>query len=82
MLWFSLFSLDASSHVTYYSTALQLQQLLTELDVAERDAALAKALNHLMPELVRQMNITSQLTTKRAGTATTYLQSVDGSSQL
>lgn len=51
----------------YYSSPHQFEQLLAVLDKTEFERALCQELYNLRPEIIRQMNITVQLTNELKG---------------
>lgn len=58
----------------YYSSPHQFEQLLAVLDKADFEKALCQELYNLRPEILRQMNITIQLTNEQKGANKSYLE--------
>ena len=59
---YSLSTDETTGAVTYYSIPCQLHAMLLRLDADDLERRLCSRLYELMPQIVRQMRITQQLT--------------------
>ncbi|XP_017781455.1 PREDICTED: nucleosome-remodeling factor subunit NURF301 isoform X2 [Nicrophorus vespilloides] len=62
------------AEVWYYSTKLQLEQLLETLDSDDMEATLFREINDFKEEMVRQMELTEKLTNQHKGNKKTYFE--------
>ncbi|RZF42669.1 hypothetical protein LSTR_LSTR001464 [Laodelphax striatellus] len=58
----------------YYSTPIQLDELLETLDSSEYEAALCREINDFRDEIVRQMELTEKITNLHKGNKKSYLE--------
>ncbi|XP_039292245.1 nucleosome-remodeling factor subunit NURF301 isoform X2 [Nilaparvata lugens] len=58
----------------YYSSPIQLDELLTTLDSGEYEAALCREINDFRDEIVRQMELTEKITNQNKGNKKSYLE--------
>lgn len=73
-----LFSESEEGEVWYYSTPLQLKELILSLDKNEMEVALYRELSDYKEEIVRQMEITETLTNQIKGNKKSYLEVENG----
>lgn len=77
MLYFSpiFFSYreNENGEVWYYTTVLQLEELLKVLDANDMESALCRELQEYKEEIARQMELTEKLTNQFKGNKKTYL---------
>jgi nucleosome-remodeling factor subunit BPTF len=59
--------------VWYYSTSVQLEELLETIDKENMEVALAREIGDFKEEIVRQMEITEKLTSVNRGNKKSYL---------
>jgi hypothetical protein len=59
--------------VWYYSTPVQLEELLQAVDKEHMEVALAREIGDFKEEIVRQMEITEKLTNLNKGNKKSYL---------
>lgn len=64
--------------VWYYSTPLQLEEVIAALDKTEMEVALFRELSDYKDEIVRQMEITETLTNQFKGNKKSYLEVENG----
>ena len=72
------FSESEEGEVWYYSTPLQLEELMLSLDKNEMEVALYRELSDYKEEIVRQMEITETLTNQIKGNKKSYLEVENG----
>ncbi|XP_014598172.1 PREDICTED: nucleosome-remodeling factor subunit NURF301 isoform X1 [Polistes canadensis] len=75
--WFltrRVFVESESGEVWYYSTPLQLEELMHCLDRNEMEVALYRELSDYKDEIVRQMELTESITNQFKGTKKSYLE--------
>ncbi|XP_033215194.1 nucleosome-remodeling factor subunit NURF301 isoform X2 [Belonocnema kinseyi] len=75
--WFltrRVFIESEEGEVWYYSTPLQLEELIMSLDKNEMEVALYRELSDYKEEIVRQMEITESLTNQIKGNKKSYLE--------
>lgn len=60
--------------VWYYSTSLQLEELMLMLDQNEMEVALYRELSDYKDEIVRQMELTESITNQYKGNKKSYLE--------
>ncbi|XP_006608523.1 nucleosome-remodeling factor subunit NURF301 isoform X2 [Apis dorsata] len=75
--WFlarRIFVESEDGEVWYYSTALQLEELMLCLDRNEMEVALYRELSDYKDEIVRQMELTEQITNQYKGNKKSYLE--------
>lgn len=60
--------------VWYYSTSLQLEELMLALDQNEMEVALYRELSDYKEEIVRQMELTETITNQFKGNKKSYLE--------
>lgn len=60
--------------VWYYSTPIQLDELLRCLDRNEMEVALYRELSDYKDEIVRQMELTEQITNQYKGNKKSYIE--------
>jgi nucleosome-remodeling factor subunit BPTF len=60
--------------VWYYSTSLQLEELMLTLDQNEMEVALYRELSDYKDEIVRQMELTESITNQFKGNKKSYLE--------
>lgn len=65
---------EDGSQTWYYSTRLQLEQLMNVLDEDNYEADLCKNLHEVMDDVVKQMDLTEKLTNSNKGTRKSYLE--------
>lgn len=58
----------------YYSTPLQLEELMLALDQNEMEVALYRELSDYKDEIVRQMELTESITNQFKGNKKSYLE--------
>lgn len=68
------FSESEDGEVWYYSTQLQLEELLLLLDQNEMEVALYRELSDYKDEIVRQMELTESITNQYKGNKKSYLE--------
>lgn len=68
------YSESEDGEVWYYSTALQLEELMLCLDRNEMEVALYRELSDYKDEIVRQMELTEQITNQYKGNKKSYLE--------
>ena len=79
--WFlarRLFVESDDGEVWYYSTPIQLQELLNSLDQKNMEVALFREIGDFKEEIIRQMNITEKLTNVHKGNKKSYLEVENG----
>lgn len=59
--------------IWYYSTPVQLQELLDSLDQSDMEAGLYREVNDYKDEIIRQMELTDKITNQVKGNKKTYL---------
>lgn len=64
--------------VWYYSTPVQLEELLQTVDKENMEVALAREIGDFREEIVRQMEITEKLTNLNKGNKKSYLDVENG----
>lgn len=75
--WFlarRIFVESEDGEVWYYSTSLQLEELMLCLDRNEMEVALYRELSDYKDEIVRQMELTEQITNQYKGNKKSYLE--------
>ncbi|CAK9823195.1 Nucleosome-remodeling factor subunit NURF301 [Anthophora retusa] len=75
--WFlarRVFVESEDGEVWYYSTSLQLEELMLCLDRNEMEVALYRELSDYKDEIVRQMDLTEQITNQYKGNKKSYLE--------
>ncbi|XP_060810725.1 nucleosome-remodeling factor subunit NURF301 [Amyelois transitella] len=75
--WFivrRLFIEAENGDVWYYTTPQQFQELLNKLDADEMETPLVRELLEMRQEILRQMDITEQLTNQAKGSRKSYLE--------
>ncbi|XP_015175523.1 PREDICTED: nucleosome-remodeling factor subunit NURF301 isoform X2 [Polistes dominula] len=75
--WFltrRVFVESENGEVWYYSTPLQLEELMHCLDPVEMEVALYRELSDYKDEIVRQMELTESITNQFKGTKKSYLE--------
>jgi len=65
---------EEEGEVWYYSTVLQLEELLLVLDPEDLESALCKELMEIKSEIIRQMEITEKITNQLKGSRKSYLE--------
>lgn len=74
--WFlarRIFVESEDGEVWYYSTAVQLEELLEAIDGENMEVALAREIDDFKDEIVRQMELTEKLTNQNKGNKKSYL---------
>ncbi|KAG7208953.1 hypothetical protein KM043_015126 [Ampulex compressa] len=75
--WFlarRVFVESEDGEVWYYSTSLQLEELMRNLDRNEMEVALYRELSDYKDEIVRQMDLTESITNQYKGNKKSYLE--------
>lgn len=72
------FSESEDGEVWYYSTSLQLEELMLVLDPNEMEVALCRELSDYKDEIVRQMELTETITNQFKGNKKSYLEIENG----
>lgn len=75
---FAIFSESEDGQVWYYSTPLQLEELIAAFDKTEMEVALYRELSDYKDEIVRQMEITETLTNQFKGNKKSFLEVENG----
>jgi len=68
------FSESEDGEVWYYSTPLQLEELMLALDQNEMEVALYRELSDYKEEIVRQMELTETITNQFKGNKKSYIE--------
>lgn len=71
---FDHFSESENGEVWYYSTPLQLEELMNRLDSSEMEVALYRELSDYKDEIKRQMELTESITNQLKGNKKSYLE--------
>ncbi|XP_032667402.1 nucleosome-remodeling factor subunit NURF301 isoform X2 [Odontomachus brunneus] len=82
--WFlarRIFVESEDGEVWYYSTSLQLEELMLTLDQNEMEVALYRELSDYKDEIVRQMELTETITNQYKGNKKSYLEVENGNIQ-
>ncbi|XP_014482955.1 PREDICTED: nucleosome-remodeling factor subunit NURF301 isoform X2 [Dinoponera quadriceps] len=82
--WFlarRVFVESEDGEVWYYSTSLQLEELMLVLDQNEMEVALCRELSDYKDEIVRQMDLTESITNQFKGNKKSYLEVENGNIQ-
>ncbi len=69
---------ENSSEISYYSTKLQLDELIQTLDPVKYEKRLVRNINEQYDEIVRCMSITEDLTNARKESKKSYLEDENG----
>lgn len=69
-----LYSESEDGEVWYYSTPLQLEEVMLFLDRNEMEVALYRELSDYKDEIVRQMELTESITNQYKGNKKSYLE--------
>jgi hypothetical protein len=72
------YSESEDGEVWYYSTAVQLEELLEAIDGENMEVALAREIDDFKDEIVRQMELTEKLTNQNKGNKKSYLDVENG----
>lgn len=67
------YSESEDGEVWYYSTSVQLEELLEAIDKESMEVALAREISDFKEEIARQMEITEKLTNTNKGNKKSYL---------
>lgn len=73
-IFFFFFSESEEGEVWYYSTSLQLEELMLALDQNEMEIALYRELSDYKEEIIRQMALTESITNQFKGNKKSYLE--------
>lgn len=76
----SPFSESEDGEVWYYSTSLQLEELMLLLDQNEMEVALYRELSDYKDEIARQMELTESITNQFKGNKKSYLEAENSKS--
>ena|SRR6218665_148470 len=69
---------EGDDDVRYYSTPLQLENLIETLDSEKYEKDLVTSLVEMKDEIVRQMTVTEELTKENQGSRKSALETVNG----
>jgi len=72
------YSESEDGEVWYYSTTVQLEELLEAIDGENMEVALAREIGDFREEIMRQMEITEKLTNQNKGNKKSYLDVENG----
>lgn len=75
---YCLSSESESGEIWYYSTPLQLDELMKKLDDSEMEVALYRELSDYKDEIKRQMELTESITNQLKGNKKSYLEVENG----
>ena len=75
---FYKFRESENGEVWYYTTKLQLEELINSLDKNEMEVALYRELTDNKDEIIRQMNLTETITNQLKGNKKSYLEVENG----
>ena len=77
--WFSTFySENEDGDIWYYSTEVQLENLLRVLDEDDMEYMLCREISEFRDEINRQMEITEKVTVSQKGNKKSYIDSENG----
>lgn len=76
------YSENDNGEIWYYSTSVQLQELLDSLDQNDMEAALYREISDYKDEIIRQMELTEKITNQAKGNKKTYLDAENGNYSL
>jgi hypothetical protein len=74
----AIHSESEDGEVWYYSTTVQLEELLEAIDGENMEVALAREIGDFKDEIMRQMELTEKLTNQNKGNKKSYLDVENG----
>jgi nucleosome-remodeling factor subunit BPTF len=69
---------NEDGEISYYSTQVQLENLLKNMDEDDMELMLCREINEFRDEINRQMEITEKVTVSQKGNKKSYLDSENG----